>query len=376
MANNVSQEIVIDGKKYRIDATIGNFKATLIDNQPVPNPDPEPKDPTKPTEGFIKPEGWGADLKNKDAWHVVNMRDFPEQFKVVDAAGKNVATNFKTKEAADNFINFYKTHPFPPTPEPEPTDPTDPQPPPVIDPNAKVDAQGVVMIYAPKVGGQVVTATETNQKESSHNTGSRTSLYSNKPYSAISGEITEYFVMDLSDDDEQNAPKLLSGGHTGSGDNDETRQGQCYAVGVNQNGSLHLAKEYPHHPTTPKAYNKIQYLDPNWKNLGSIKNKFVGMKIIYFPIEKNGKKGMHMEWWFDKKALETGKKENDWKQMAFAEDFGDWGSQFGPPHLENMGVKYKGKIMGFYIRIDTPKKPVKFSHQGQHELEIPPRRLV
>ena len=57
MANNVSQEIVIDGKKYRIHATIGNFKATLIDNQPVPNPDPEPKDPTKPTEGFINPEG-------------------------------------------------------------------------------------------------------------------------------------------------------------------------------------------------------------------------------------------------------------------------------------------------------------------------------
>ena len=91
------------------------------------------------------------------------------------------------------------------------------------------------MIYAPKVGGQVVTATETNQKESSHNTGSRTSLYSNKPYSAISGEITEYFVMDLSDDDEQNAPKLLSGGHTGSGDNDETRQGQCYACVIFQN---------------------------------------------------------------------------------------------------------------------------------------------
>lgn len=269
--------------------------------------------------------------------------------------------------------------PVPPTNPPTnpPTEPPVPPTNPPVDPNAKVDAQGVVMIYAPKVGGQVVIATETNQKESEHNTGTRTSLYSNKPYSANSGELTEGFIMNLSDNGEQNAPKLLSGGHTGSGDNDETRQGQCYAVGVNQNGSLHLAKEYPHHPTTPKAYDKIQYLDPNWKNLGSIKNKKVFMKIIYFPVKNAaGKEGMHMEWWFDKKALSTGKLENDWVQMAFAEDFGDWGKEFGPPHMVNNGVKYKGKILGFYIRIDTPTKPVEFSHQGMHELDSPPRKLV
>ena len=236
----------------------------------------------------------------------------------------------------------------------------------------ELDAQGVKMIYTPKAGGQVVTAAQTNQKESEHNTGTRTSLYSNDPYSATSGELTECFIMDLSDSNEQNAPKILSGGHTGSGESDETRQGCCYAIGVNENGSLHLAKEWPYHPVTPKAYDKINYVDPAWKTIGNIKNKFTPMKIIYYPKEG----GTYIEWWFDKKGLESGKLENDWQQMAWAHDKGDWGEKFGPALVENQGLKYKGKVLGFYIRIDTPKKPVQFSHQGMHELEIPVKKLV
>ena len=52
----ISQEIVIDGKRYKI-ALEGQFKVTPIDAPPVPNPDPEPG---KPTEGTIKEGGWGA----------------------------------------------------------------------------------------------------------------------------------------------------------------------------------------------------------------------------------------------------------------------------------------------------------------------------
>ena len=380
--SKISKTITIGGKTFKVEGDV-NLTFTEVPGPVVPDPEPpEPGEPTKPTEGTVLHGGWGANMDPK-TWVRTVMKNPATEFKVTDGS-KNVATNFKTAEAADNFIKYFQRFP---DKVPEINGPVTPPPPPdngggtpggggggnPIDPNALKDAQGVVMIYKPKQGGQVVTASETNQKESDHNTGSRSSLYSNNPYSANSGELTEYFEMDLDDSGEQNAPKLLSGGHTGSGDSDETRQGCCYAVGVNENGSLHLAKEWPHHPVTPKAYDKINYVDQSWKNLGgSIKNKLVGMKIIYYPADG----GTKIEWWFDKKGLETGKLENDWKQMAWAHDKGDWGDKFGPALTENQGVKYKGKILGFYIRIDTPKKPVKFSHQGQHELEIPLKKLV
>ena len=50
--------------------------------------------PTKPTEGIIK-EGSGADADPQN-WKIVNMKDKPALFKVVDVAGKNVATDFST----------------------------------------------------------------------------------------------------------------------------------------------------------------------------------------------------------------------------------------------------------------------------------------
>jgi len=366
MSNNtipatIKQAIVVNGEVFLIEGDV-NLKVTKVIANIAPG------DAEEPTHGTIKEGGWGG---NPDAntWQIINHQKTNKHlFKIVDNLQKNIATDFPTKETAQNFINWYKTHPFPPVPD-VPPDPAHN----MIDPNAKTDAQGIVMLYAPKQDGQVITQDMTFQKESSHNSGDRTSLYAKKKYTANSGEITEYFSMNLSKDDEQNAPKLLSGGHTGSGLSDTTRQGRCYAAGINQNGSLHLAKEWPAHPTTPKFYDKIQYKDQNWKKLGNIKNKLVGMKIVYYPVESGNKKGMHIEWWFDKKGLQTQKIENDWQQMAWADDFGDWE---GEPLLENQGVKFKGKVLGMYIRIDHIKEPVKFLTAGQHELELPVKRLV
>jgi hypothetical protein len=340
------------------------FGLYLIGEQ---NAGPEVTEPED--KGRVK--NWGSKDKDPNNWKVVSMKDDKTKFKVVDKDNVNVADNFNTKKGAQKFIDDAIANYKPTEPPVEP--PVEPPTQPPIDPNAKVDAQGVVMIYAPKQGGQVVIAKETNQKESKHNTGTRSSLYSNKPYSANSGELTVGFKMNLSDNGEQCAPKLLSGGH---GD-DNPKEGVCYAVGVNQNGTLHLAKEWPKHPTTPKAYDQIKYLDQNWKDLGgSIKDKKVFMKIIYYPVTKGDKTGMHIEWWFDKKGLQTQKLENDFVQMAYAEDFGDWGSKYGPPILENSGVKEKGKILGFYCRVDTPTKPVEFFNQGMHELTLPPIKLI
>lgn len=70
---------------------------------------PEPQPPiVKPVEGTVKEGGWGA-IENPNTWKVVKMRDFPDLFKVVDAPGKNVATNFTTEAIAQQYINYFKS---------------------------------------------------------------------------------------------------------------------------------------------------------------------------------------------------------------------------------------------------------------------------
>ena len=38
------------------------------------------------------------------------MRDYPELFKIVDAPGKNVATNFTTEALAQQYITYFKAN--------------------------------------------------------------------------------------------------------------------------------------------------------------------------------------------------------------------------------------------------------------------------
>ena len=71
----------------------------------------EPQPPIiKPAEGsyVIKPGGWGAG-ENPNGWKIVNMRDFPELFKIVDPADRNVATNFATEAIAQQYIDYFKS---------------------------------------------------------------------------------------------------------------------------------------------------------------------------------------------------------------------------------------------------------------------------
>ena len=72
----------------------------------------EPQPPIlKPAEGtyVIKEGGWGA-LENPNTWKIVNMRDYPELFKIVDAPGKNVATNFTSEKIAQQYIDYFKAN--------------------------------------------------------------------------------------------------------------------------------------------------------------------------------------------------------------------------------------------------------------------------
>jgi hypothetical protein len=94
----------------------------------------QPKETKPPATdvGFVKPGGWGGD-KLPSGWKITKMKDDPKLWKIVDAKGKNIATNFVTKEGAQRFIDVAKqlynedgdpTDPEPTDPQPEPGDPT------------------------------------------------------------------------------------------------------------------------------------------------------------------------------------------------------------------------------------------------------------
>lgn len=322
-------EIVsIDGKKYKFtgDVDFSNLKIEKIgDNEP--NVDPEPSDPTKPTEGFIKPGGWNADIVNKAAWHVVNMRDFPEQFKVVDGAGKNVATNFTKKETAEGFIAYFKTHEFPPkeddnptpTPEPEPPGPT-PEPTPG---GSGVDKFGTKLLVA---NGNTI---EYQFRENFRDDGKR---FDFKIPNADKGtEAQGYFRFTADPVDDEVSIKWSEKSHSGK------NEVQCYDSGISiKNGKSRMRFENPH---------------PEYSgNLGGgqgvpLKDKFIGYKGIWTP---NADGSVTVKLYQDVGNNEGDKPANEWKEVY---NYTDTKYKRNGPHPE------------VTMRIDDPKK------QGQKNLE-------
>jgi hypothetical protein len=128
MGQQFTQKIIINGDEYEISGNI-DFSNLTIKTTGIEEPDPT--NPDKPTEGIIKEGGWNANITDKNAWKVVAMKDNPALWKIVDAVGKNVATEFSKKEIAESFIAYFKTHPFPPEDTNVPTPPTPPDQPPV-----------------------------------------------------------------------------------------------------------------------------------------------------------------------------------------------------------------------------------------------------
>lgn len=70
----------------------------------------EPGPDQKPDEGYVKPGGWGANA-DPNSWKVAPMKNPATDFKVVDDNGVNVATNFHTVLAANNYITTHKATP-------------------------------------------------------------------------------------------------------------------------------------------------------------------------------------------------------------------------------------------------------------------------
>ena len=65
-----------------------------------PNPDPE--------NTHVKEGGWGGDTASPKTWQSVPMKDDPKLFKVVDAAGKNIAHKFASEADADKYITYHQ----------------------------------------------------------------------------------------------------------------------------------------------------------------------------------------------------------------------------------------------------------------------------
>jgi hypothetical protein len=317
-------EIVsIDGKKYKFtgDVDFSNLKIEKIGDG-EPNVDPEPQDPTKPTEGFIKPGGWNADLVNKAAWVVVNMRDFPEQFKVVDAAGKNVATNFTKKETADNFIAYFQTHDFPPKDTKPPVEP--PVEPPEPTPGGSgIDKNGVKLLVSN--GGEITYEIKNNFRDD----GKR---YDVNVGQWPSSEATAYFRFTKDPVDDEVSIKWSEKSHSGSNDV------QCYDTGTDiKSGKTRMRFENPH---------------PSYSgNIGGGQGTPQGTKWIGYKGVKqvNADGTVTIKLWQDTGDNEGDKPANQWKETY--------------SHTDS---KYKRTGAHPYVtfRVDDPAKA------GQKNLEI------
>jgi hypothetical protein len=210
------------------------------------------------------------------------------------------------------------------------------------------DKYGISKVYPDAPSGTFLDSPK--YKWSTHNTGPRDSFWIDD-MNLVNVEQTGYFKIKASTTDEQLSYKCMGGDHGGNGDSPETRQGRCYAIGVNFDGSPHFAKEYPYHPKTPKFYNHIQLADPNFKTMGKILDRWVGIKAIHYV--KNG--SVFFECWVDNEGLVNDKPANKFKKFFTVVDDGNLknnkGEKGGEPYLENQG-KANGGNGKFYIRLD------------------------
>lgn len=245
---------------------------------------------------------------------------------------------------------------------------TEPQTPNVDNSGSSGSGQSIELVYADKVGGQVVKDFE-GPKRSSHNTGARDSFYS-KPksfFSAVNAQVAGYFRTKLSTSD-QGVIKILSGGHG----NDNPKQGRCVAIGpqinIGKASTAHLAKEWPQHPTTPKFPNKINLILKT--PLPDLNDKWFGLRINYWVTAAKSLKGkvdIDLSQ-VNNKADKLTECPNKWQDWFTFEDKGDW---TGEPIIENSGAKFNGTKLGFYVRIDKVTYPTKFGYLQAVEI-VPP----
>jgi hypothetical protein len=295
-------EVLIDGKKYKFQGTVDFSNLTIKKiGDDVPDPDPLPTDPTKPTEGTVKEGGWGADLVNKAAWKVVNMKKPAEQFKIVDGAGKNVATNFTKKETAENFVTYFQTHEFPPKDD---TGPTDPPVDPPVDPNPQPGGSGVTKDGV-KIPYETTGKMEYVFKNNDRDDGKRMDFNSLKAGEYVNAVVLGYFAFpqDNAPDDEVSG-KFSAMPHSGS------NKTECFDMGTGiKDGATRIRYESKHPEYTGD-------LGKGEKGL-PLKTKYIG----YMYARKNLPNGNVLcEQWQDQGDNEGSTPANKWVKLFSWED--------------------------------------------------------
>lgn len=129
----------------------------------------EPGPDQAPDEGYVKPGGWGANTDPK-SWKVTNMKNPPSDFKVVDDMGVNVATNFHTVLAANNYISKHVVNPSDCLPGFH-RDSSGSCVPDVTPPTGNVDKFGILMVKKSAVSGKFETDFKLEEKKRNYASG-------------------------------------------------------------------------------------------------------------------------------------------------------------------------------------------------------------
>jgi hypothetical protein len=172
----------------------------------------------KPTEGTVKPGGWGAS-PDATTWKVTSMKSPADQFKVVDSAGKNVATNFSSQTTAQGYIDYYKANPTQPPdtgcPPGQHKDSSGNCVPDTTPPPGPIPT-GNLRIYKPKVGGRIkskvnVSGSMADQSGIRYNIANDHDLVERE--STWYGKVTKF----SNSTNDHVSPKIGSHGSTGEG---------------------------------------------------------------------------------------------------------------------------------------------------------------
>ncbi len=240
---------------------------------------------TTPTDdlGYIKPGGWGAST-DVSKYKVVNMKNPPEQFKVVDDKGVNVIVNFKTAKGAQDYITAHQGTPVPPPvtcPPGQHKDASGKCVPDVITPPGPtgVDQFGIRKIHPDKPGGRFETNFVGREFERHYASGkpSENSFeYNQKAASADKNSDVEVTFYEKINGFKTNEPDTVSVKLTGP----DHQDGNCCWVipefQTDGGAGKTLETEKPHptnHGVNPKPLSPLG---------GSLIGKWIGIKAITY----------------------------------------------------------------------------------------------
>jgi hypothetical protein len=309
-----------------------------------------PVTPVMPPDGsfVVKAGGWGGN-QDPTTWTITAMHDDPSLSKVVDGAGKNIATNFAMAAIAQQYIDYFRFIKGIPvvTPVVTPTDVT-----PVVTPVVS----GSKRLYTPKTGGRIKTVVNTSGSQGA-SSGIRYNILSDATLvnreTTFIGQVKE--VVDHSHD--HWSLKCGSHGQAGEG---------CALLEVQQpwgGGKGKLQTESPH-PSYHPCSSGTTFDMPAFPF-----NKTVAIKFCSW---QDGSGGMWCQYWYDfGDGVPAGN--FSWKKYAelhyvgsacspvTANDLGASGSIKGPSKTQDT-ARWNGANttawVGEIVEIDPPAAPL------------------